>query len=401
MNSSIRNIDKDELYATIKRDSKVLLVDDMEFNILALENILKTSGFLDIEKAKDGKEALEKTKEINPDLVILDIVMPEIDGYGYCEQIRKEEEFANLPILVQSGVSDADEKRRIFEVGATDYVSKPIDPEELIARTLSHLEKNRLFNDLELSRKRMSAELEQAKAMQNMLMPSDDIISQVQASYNIEMYSLFETSSELGGDFWGVEPIDEQSFAVYCTDFSGHGVASALNTFRLHTIMQEDNDLKSQPDKYLDYLNEKLYHLLPTEQFATMFYGVIDVKEDKLRYVTAGSTKPIVMHKDNGYAIIPGDGFPLSIQKGIPYDLHEVDFYKNDLLLLYSDALIETPSYQGDLLTEKDLVKMVKKMQVHRNLYPENLFNTLVQTVKDNFWDNITDDLTINLYFRT
>ena len=136
-------------------NSLILLVDDDKINRLLLREIFTHHGFTNLIEAVDGADAIEKTALHHPDLVVLDIMMPNVNGFEYCAQMRSKEEFRYLPILVQTALADTSHKTMVFANGADDYISKPIYPTELIARSKVHLERQHNLKQLELYQARL------------------------------------------------------------------------------------------------------------------------------------------------------------------------------------------------------------------------------------------------------
>lgn len=377
------------------KDSRILIIDDTEFNRFMIQEVMEDNGFHNIRQAKDGIEGVDITREWQPDLVFLDLMMPRMDGFEYCETMRAEERFSDMPIIVQTALSSADQRARAFKVGATDLVTKPINPDELISRTTIHIERAALLKSLLSYRQRLEAELESAREMQNAMMPNEEQIAEVKNNIGLDIASHFETSSEIGGDFWGFKILSDHEVAVYSADFSGHGVTSALNTFRMHTIMQKQRHF-ADPAMFLTELNDNLVGLLSTGQFATMFYGVINMKQEMLYYATAAAPSPIhyeAEHKE--MHVVNGAGFPLGIVKGHEYDLQRLSFRKGDILLLYSDALIETPNDNDVFLDEEQLCDQVR----HHTDSADDVLQSILMLFQP-CKKHVKDDLTIGVFAR-
>ena len=128
--------------------ASILVVDDSQFSTRLITTALAKAGFNAIETAKDGMEAMEKTRHLKPELVILDIVMPKLDGFGYCEQVRKDLDLPRMPIIVQTMLEDRETKLRALSCGADDFLHKPLDADELVLRTRVHLERYFMLQDL-------------------------------------------------------------------------------------------------------------------------------------------------------------------------------------------------------------------------------------------------------------
>lgn len=132
-------------------DSKILLVEDDPLSRAVLGGILRREGFHSIEEAENGRIGLSKLPQFRPDLIISDILMPEMDGFALCAQVHNDPdpEIARTPILIQTGLTQESDKAKIFAAGATDYLSKPIDAQEVIARLVLHLERGLILKRLQ------------------------------------------------------------------------------------------------------------------------------------------------------------------------------------------------------------------------------------------------------------
>ena len=146
-------------------DCLILVVDDTEFNRTLITAMLRQAGFRRIQHAVDGIDALQKIGDELPDLVILDIVMPGLDGFEVCRHLRAEPRFSDLPVLVQTALSNTEDRNKAFQLGTTDLITKPIDRNELLARVRIHLENRVLIQDLQLYRARLESELGMAREM--------------------------------------------------------------------------------------------------------------------------------------------------------------------------------------------------------------------------------------------
>ncbi len=381
------------------KEQLILIVEDVAFNRILLREIFESAGFTNIIEAENGSEALEKTVKDQPKIVILDLSMPIMDGFEYCKKIRKEQEFQEMPIIVQTASAESDEKAKAFEAGATDFIAKPIDERELIARTMVHLEKVVALEELLEYKKRTAQELEMAKKMQEFLMPNQKKISELEKQFNISLKYVFQTSSETGGDFWGVDTLDSTKLAIYMADFAGHGVQAALNTFRIHTLMRGKKDIMKNPAEFLGSLNDDLKELLETGQYATMFYGVIDFERQLMNYATAACPGPIrVTEKE--FEVLDGQGFPLGMVRGSLYQNQEMPIKPGMGFLLYSDALIETPSHEtGDFMQTAKIQKLKDDYVAKNGVFNSGFHEEIVKEFEKNYAKNRNDDLTMNFYY--
>jgi len=251
-----------------------------------------------------------------------------------------------------------------------------------------------LTDDLEAYSRRIANELNMARETQTVLLPDTSTLRAVSDLHGLHVDSRFKPSSELGGDFWGLKSIDEHRVAVMMVDFSGHGINAALNTFRLHALLESEKYLEHNPAEYLQSINARLSPLLPAGQYATMFYGVIDLSRDMLTYAGAATPSPLVFPPDQDKPLIgSGEGFPLGMFDDSSYENREMPFPLGASLLLYSDAITEGKTRQGERLGENGLIELAVKCL--RNFQRETLVAALTEELDDILNQPLADDLTI------
>ncbi|MEM7621432.1 MAG: SpoIIE family protein phosphatase [Pseudomonadota bacterium] len=382
---------------------RILIVEDDYIGRTVIMEIFKNIGFQTIIEAENGRIGLEKAREFNPHLILMDVEMPEMDGITCCQHIRQDPKLKDTVILVQTSLNKTDDKARIFEAGADDYLAKPVDPYEITARAIIHLERVFMTQRLKDYHDRVQNELDMARQAQQVLLPNEKVIEQAFIDHNIKIKSHFETSSELGGDFWGLSSLSSQKLALYLVDFTGHGVHAALNTFRFHTLMQNNQSLADQPGPYLTSLNAHLAPLLPTGQFATMFYGVIDFRDKVFSYASASAPYPILL-RDHASAAEPlrQNNLPIGVHKNKSYNTNTTDFNPGDMLFLYSDALIETPNLEREFLDVDTIAFLLQEYCSTGDRFDLDAgFAKFVKSFLSRSDEKIADDLTLNVYHWT
>lgn len=324
------------------KDCRILVIDDQDLVRSLIRNILSSAGLERLAFAADGEDGLAQAEEFRPDLIVLDIMMPRVDGFTVLESLRADGPCTEVPVLVLTAADDHEIRGRVFMAGATDFISKPINRLEFLARLKVHLSNWVLVRRLEAQLRRIEGELREAQRMQAALLPSPESLEEVRSRYGISVRHHFECSSQVGGDCWAVRPIDEWRVGVLICDFSGHGVSAAMNTVRLHTLLSDYPFTGSDPASYLAVLNRQLVELLPCGQFATLLFGIIDVDADLFTYAAASSPDPFVGPLGGGEVQrLDGSGLPLGIDRDATYDNITVPFPPGHFLFVYSDALYE------------------------------------------------------------
>jgi len=380
----------------------ILVVDDVEFNRRMIAHSLNAKGYTNIIQAEDGSQALQMTHELRPDLVLLDIMMPAMDGFAYCQAVRQNRAYDSMPIIVQTALDEMEKKLRAFQLGASDYICKPLDPGELAARTYVHLSQKLMLEDLQNYRKSVMAELDSAKIMQTRLMPTPQQIQMCERVYDMKIAAHFETSSHLGGDSWGMRPLSDNRMAIWMYDFSGHGMSAAMNVFRMHTIMQEFMHSGGEPGNFLSTLNRHLYPLLERDEFATMFYGIIDTDANCLLYASAAVQPTLLFTRTEPKPVsLNGRGFPLGVIANTAYDTKYTPFTYGDMLMLYSDCLVETKNSKGEYITDEQVKDNIAAAMAEKPDNPaKHSMDILLKLFKTHHPEPPADDITINAYYR-
>ena len=373
------------------RNSRILVVDDNRVNRHLLVAVLQRGGFSNVGMAEDGIDALAKIEESAPDLILLDLMMPKMDGFEMCRLVRTDPARRDLPILVQSSLSGSDDRKRAFTAGATDFVTKPINATELLSRVRIHLENQALLRDLQEYRRRRQTELALARSMQERLLPPASRLAQARRDLGLSLSAHFEPSSELGGDFWDLRRDDRDRLIVWLVDFSGHGVGAALNTFRLHAILRQMDLTNFDPAEHLREVNERVCSLLKNGQFATMLVGVVDQTTDTFHYASAGAPAPMVWQPhDELPEFGDSSGLPVGILASARYQNRDLALPLGGRLFLYSDGASELWTSDDTVLGEEGLLELVQRHmhQPDDNRFLDGVLDSLAEL--GSFNDDVT-----------
>lgn len=374
--------------------SRILIADDSTIMRTIIASHLRRSGFENLSFANDGVEALQSAQASVPDLVITDLAMPNMDGFDLCRALRSDPRTADVPILIQTGSEFKEDRTRSFANGASDLVTKPIEGQELIARVRVHLERRALISRLTEYQRRMAEELTLARVMQESLLPEPAEIARIEHQLPIMLSSCYEPSLGLGGDIWGMTPVGARSIRLFSADFTGHGVGSALNTFRLHSFITSGAANAIEPGAWLAQLNEFMCGALPVGQFATMFAAIVDLDRHEIRYSAASAPPPLLRTGAFGaYQQIDGTGFPIGITRKATYETKRLDFPSGSTLVLYSDALIETPEPPNAVFTTEKLCDFLNGLEQGHDAKAAQ--EALVAALGNKAGEKPTDDLTI------
>ena len=354
--------------------ASILVVDDTAANLQVLAGMLKDRGYK-VRPVPGGKLALLAARTDPPDLILLDINMPEMNGFEVCGHLKADDQLKGIPVIFISALTEQLDKVKAFAIGGVDYLTKPFQMEELHARVETHLKLRRLQVELEESNSRlervnvrMSRDLEAAAKIQKTFLPS--------AAPRIpgtEFAWHYRPCDELAGDGLNIVPLGDGKVGLYILDVSGHGVASALLTVTVSRLLSPPPDPSSillrdrsvhdflevtPPAEVADRLNRLFPYDTTKEQFATLMYGVLDVWSGDFRYVSAGHPGPIYVPVGGPPVILQSPGFPIGLADEA-YGESRVQLNPGDRLYLYSDGLPDAMNLGGERFGDARLLDSI------------------------------------------
>lgn len=386
-------------------NSRILIVDDDEFNVDVLVQSLGDQGF-HTDTAHGGKEALDKVANAPPDLILLDVMMPDIDGITVCGILKDDPDTRFIPIVIMTALNSTDDRVRGIEAGADDFLSKPVDERELLARinTLLHTKKNvdLAFEELrsaeverdqlEISVRRMQSELNIAKDIQTSMLPLT--FPAFPDRKEFEIFAESVPAREVGGDFFDFFLIDQDHLCFVVGDVSGKGVPAALFMAVTKTLIKSRAADDISTASILTNVNNELSESNKTSMFATVFICILNVQTGELVHTNAGHNPPYIL-RENRYLIRlnPLHGPVIGPMSEMSYQERKISLDINDTLLLYTDGVPEAMNPNEDLFTEKQLVEVINS---NMDLSAEALTNEIIAAVKG-FEDGAdqADDITV------
>jgi phosphoserine phosphatase RsbU/P len=347
---------------TPQRPASILVVDDTPANLQVLTGMLKGRGYK-VRPVPSGKLALAAASKDPPDLILLDINMPDMNGYEVCQRLKSDEMLRTIPVIFISALTDQLDKVKAFATGGVDYITKPFQLEELQARVETHVQLRRLQVELEeanirlgLINDRMSRDLKAAAKIQASFMPSETTrIPGLACAW------IYQPCDELAGDGLQIIPFGDGKVGLYVLDVSGHGVASALLSVTLSRLLSPPTDPSSiltrgaesgnrpeivSPAEVAAHLNRLFPIDAATEQLTTMVYGILDVATGQYRYISAGHPGPIHLPSGGEPMILQSEGFPIGLTNEV-YEERDVQLATGDRLYIYSDGIPEAMNAAG------------------------------------------------------
>jgi len=320
----------------------ILLVDDEPANIFTLQCILESNDYLS-ETCDCGLKALSKIEDGSFDLVLLDVMLPDIDGYETCRRIKAIN--ADIPVVLVTALAGNEDLKKGFDAGAIDYVKKPIDEIELMSRVKNILRIKDAEKETKSLYLALMHDLKLASRIQSYMLPKQFLISD-----QLMFCSKYTPSATIGGDLFDIIKISESKYFVYIGDISGHGIQAALLMSAVKSTINmliEHKDDQIRPSTLLNRLNSILSESLLKESYMTLLAGCIDLNENTFRYFNAGHPPVIEYDLQNHKAHISGSigSAPIGWAPDIEYLEEEegiLKFEPDKIFFLYSDGIIES-----------------------------------------------------------
>ena len=335
----------------------ILIVDDNPTNLQLLFHTLSGRGHR-VLVADSGAAALKVAARAAPVLILLDIMMPGMDGFEVCRRLKADPDTSQSSVIFLSALSKTEDKVKGLEVGAVDYITKPFEPTEVLARVDAHLTIQRLRHSLEArnhelhsANERMHADMIAAARVQRAMLPDA-----APDNDGLDAAWAWRPSDELAGDSLNVFAFDERFIGVYVLDVSGHGVPAALLSVTVSRSLSPHSDRFSlvtetaadgngfsivDPVEVANRLN-KVYPMDPEARlFFTIIYGIFDTVSGQFRYVAAGHPGPLVVRRSGEVEMHQATGIPIGVLEQAPYDEGLLTLQPGDRLFAYTDGIYE------------------------------------------------------------
>jgi sigma-B regulation protein RsbU (phosphoserine phosphatase) len=360
--------------------ARILIVDDEPFNVEYLRQELEEDGY-DILSAENGRAALALVSTESPDVILLDILMPEMDGFEVLDRLKRDKGTRNIPVIVISALDDMDNVVRGIERGAEDYLPKPLDPVLLHARISSSLDRKRLHDQEQLYLKALERELEIGRQIQAEFLPPD--LPQIPGW---EIAAVFQAAHEVAGDFYDAFTFAQDGkLGLVMGDVCGKGVGAALYMSLFRTLLRavasidELNDGlgvgANSTEKGLVHPGDRLKKAFTltneyvaenhqqSSMFASTFFGVLDPVTGALVYVNGGHEPPIIFGADGVKLELRPTGPVVGIFSEFDFAVGEAQLESGDTLFMFTDGVTEARNSDGGLFGTERLHRLLEQPQ--------------------------------------
>jgi serine phosphatase RsbU (regulator of sigma subunit) len=344
---------------------RILIVDDNQINRMILTRTLSEQGHQTV-TAENGRQAIELLRADDSDgvsqfdVVLLDIVMPEMDGFATLAHIKSDAQLRNLPVIVISASDEMDSVIRCIEMGAEDFLPKPFNPILLRARIDASLEKKRLRDREQLYLRGLERELEIGRRIQASFLPDE-----LPQPPGWEIAARFEPAREVAGDFYDAFPLaSDGKIGLVVADVCDKGVGAALFMTLFRTLIRAlaSENFKTQSDcaTELKHTIEQTNNYISTvhsraNMFATIFFAVLDPVTGALKYVNAGHEPPLILNAQGVKATLGRTGMVAGLIGQLAWSVQETGLAAGDTLFAFTDGIADAENARGESFTRERL----------------------------------------------
>jgi sigma-B regulation protein RsbU (phosphoserine phosphatase) len=356
-------------------ENKILIVDDNIVNQQIIAGIL-TQEECETVLAADGQEALIQARQHLPDLILLDIMLPIKNGFEVCTELKADPKTENIPIIFISSLGDSESIIRGLELGGADYVCSPFSRGEVLARVRAQLKIRTLTTGLMKAnkalvekQKRLDHDLTIAAFIQTRFLPDKRLKTDM-----FDTYWRYSPCQQVGGDIFNLFQLDENHWAFYILDVSGHGVPAAMLSISLSQILRPTDTLRKQskvegsgyrveePCEVLKRLDRE-YPIERFDKHFTICYMVLDTRTRTLSYSSAGHPPPILLRAAGQTELLDERGTVIGLGGVLPFDQGSCVLCPGDRLFLYTDGIAELANESGEYYGEERLYQALERMR--------------------------------------
>ena len=377
----------------LNKKYRILCIDDSKLNRAFIIKIL-TPLNMSVDEAENGIAGLEMIKNCSYDLILLDIIMPEMDGFEFLKEFSKGAREQFIPVILMTGLDDLNAKIKGLSTGADDYLLKPLNEQEVIARVFSLLRLRNANTELYEKNMLIKKELEAAKRIQRYIVPSDfSFIDYPSVS------GVYKPIEDIGGDFFDCYKIDENRSAFVIADVTGHGIPAALTMTMAKMLFSMSASKFDETNELMKEINRQMKGALLDTQCVTAFYLIYDKTTGKLSYSNAGHTRALFYRESKNQVLaLDSFGWFIGISDECEYEEKSVNVIEGDRLIIYTDGITEAKNNSAEDFGEVRLAKFIRD---NHNLRGEVFCAELMKSV-NSFTDKtpINDDIAfLNIEF--
>jgi PAS domain S-box-containing protein len=368
--------------------ARVLIVDDNRDMRDFLSYLLQKQ--YEVHWAENGQAGLEAVKKISPDIIITDVMMPVMDGHELTRRLKNDSLYKHIPIIMLTAKAEIAHKLEGFEQGADDFLTKPFNSKELIARIKTLLKTKEYEKEITRRNYEIEQEMEVARLLQRRLLPE-----QITEISGYKFHALYIPMDKVGGDFYDYT-IRDQFIDLFIADVSGHGLPGAFLAMMTKMSLESVTE-RQMTNRTLYLINDIICRSTVNSNYVTAFLCRIDTHNNIMKFSNAGHQPPLVYREKTGeFFELAAKGKPLGWFSSLNIEEKEFQLLSGDRLILYTDGITECARIQRELFGDDRFREFII---ANRAISPEDFCSSLLKHLRDfSQSEKFDDDLTLVVF---
>ena len=345
--------------ADVKKKFTVLAVDDTPENLDVVKGILTPEYVVKV--AINGPMALKIAEKQTPDLILLDIMMPGMNGYEVCRTLKSNPETRNVPVIFLTAMDQTSDEASGFELGAADYITKPVNPPILEARVRTHLalkvsmdELQKAYGIIKVQKDRMEDELNVGRDIQMSMLPLE--FPAFPDRDELSVHALLKPAREVGGDFYDFFFVNDDEICLVVGDVSGKGVPAALFMAVTKTMIKTRAMDDHSPASIITRVNDDMSADNPSCMFVTLFIAICNIRTGEFRFTNAGHNPPYIKRNSRGLEQLDQRHGPIiGAVEGMAYKESKIKLLPGETAFIFTDGVTEAMDTASQLYSDSRL----------------------------------------------
>ena len=364
------------------KGAKILVVDDEPFNVELLEAHLSVAEY-EVVTAYGGEEALEKVESEKPDLILLDVMMPGLNGFDVCKILKEKEETMFIPVVMVTALRELEDKIKGIESGADDFLTKPVNSIELLTRVKSLLRIKYLHDEL------IERKLRQLRAEKELLQRELKIAQEIQQSFlpdvcpnieGMELAALTLPAGEVRSNFYDFVPVSRNKLGLVVAHVSGSGIPAVLFMALSRALIRANAVSNPTVSDAIHKANDLIINdivNMGSGMFVSLFYALIDLKERSLTYVEVEDNQPVIIEggTTGDLIVLEAKGTPLGVSNA-NIEENSTSLSTGDTVVLYTDGVVKAVNEKREEFDKKGLMTLIENNQ-------DSYAQDLIQKIKE------------------
>ncbi len=380
---------------------KILILDFGEIQSDDIKFLLRKCGYEVVQRVVKDNFIEVVIKEM-PHVVLINCIEENYMKLEVCRKLKENNTIKNIPIIVALNLVNSEVKKKYILAGIDDYISYPLEKEELILKIRNHGKSKQLENKLNKCEMALAENIETIKKQRNELDRNLSLASNIQDALipksvgdipNCSFSWIYQPSGKVGGDIFDIFMLDDEHLGLYMIDVMGHGVASSMLAVILSETLTLNVDKGSPlkrktysppyyeivpPVEVINYLNKR-FPFVKYEHYFTIFYAILNIKTGVMKYVRGGHPNPLIV-KDTGNIIeLDAYGTPVGFEFTEEYEEETVYLDSGDHLIIYTDGLMELEDEDGNPIESEGIIDYIHKESNSVNDYLTRGLNKLIR----------------------